>query len=434
MTQKDLGSIYGVSSRWITLAVLFVIGVFNFMDRTLIGILQIPLKADLHISDTQLGALAGTSFALVYTLFGLPMGRIADRTSRKWVLCGAVLVWSSLTALSGMATGFATLLICRMGVALGEAACAPLSHSLISDTFPKERRATAVGVWALTVPAGVILGFLVGGWLSSSVGWRKSFYMVGGAGVIVVLIVVFLLRDPARHDHGSAAGGSPLALKIWPIFSMIWSNNTYRLILLAASFHLLTFHSVTAWLPQFYARVYHLPIRQIGATMALILGVGGAIGTLIGGFGGDRLAERDPRWRIWMSAIASTVMVPLSILQFWAPSLAVSVTLGVVNGALLQVFFAPMIAITQSLMPQNIRAFTGAIYVAFVNVFAMGLGPLGTGALTDVLGKGPHPFHDPLRISLSVVEVGSLVSIGFFVQAARHYMHDAESGPIRPDH
>lgn len=406
-------------SSWYALALLFLVSVFNFLDRTIIGILQIPMKTELNLTDTQVGVLVGGAFGLVYTLAGLPLGRLADRTSRKWVLAGAIAVWTGLTALSGLVHAFVLLVVCRMGVALGEAACAPVSHSLISDLFPAHRRGTAIAIWALGVPLGIILGFLLGGVLNAALGWRLSFVLVGLVGALLAPAVLFLFKDPPRGAFDSPSTAEIPMPSLRTTLSIIWRSRTYRMIIVAASLQLFTFHALNAWLPQFYARTYHLPIAEIGGVMALIAGVGGAIGMFVGGLIGDRLARRDERWRLWVPAIASSLSVPLALAQYWAPSVGVSIALGLVTGALVQVFFAPMIALTQSLMPARIRSFTGAFYVSSVNIFAMTLGPILTGRLSDLFGANPATGDNALRLALSIAQIGSLASILFFILAAR---------------
>jgi predicted MFS family arabinose efflux permease len=419
-------------SSWHALALLFVVSVFNFLDRTLIGILQIPLKAELHLTDTQLGLLIGAAFGLVYTLFGLPLGSLADRTSRKWVLVVALTVWTTLTGLSGLAGSFAVLIICRMGVAFGEAACAPISHSLISDLFPPHRRGSGVAIWAMGVPFGTVLGFLAGGFLNETLGWRHSFMFVGAAGLLLVPLLVFGLKDPVR----GAFDANPVAAQPPPLREMLRTiarNRTYCVILVAAALHLLTSHSTGAWSPQLYARVLHVPVREVGAIMALLAGVGGLVSMSLGGFLGDRLARRDLRWQLWLAALTIAIGVPFALAQYWAPSVAGSVTFGLLHAFVAGAWFAPMIALTQSLMPARIRTFTGAVYVSVVNVISMTLGPVITGRISDVLSAQADIGDQALRYALTAIQLGSLLSIGFFLLAARSVREDLALGAGRPN-
>lgn len=388
-------------SQW-ALALLFVIGVVNYLDRTIIGILQIPMKTELGLSDTQLGLLLGASFALVYTTMGLPLGRLADRTSRKFVLAGALLVWTGLTTLTGFAQSFALLLICRIGVAVGEAGAAPISHSLISDLFPRDRRAGAISIWAMSLPVGILLGFLLGGWLSAALGWRDAFLYVGLAGMLLVPVTMLGLREPKRGSYDGPTRDEALP-PLRQVFGAMWQSRSYRTALGATALHMFSFYAISIWLPQFYARAHSLPIEQVGAVMALLGGVGGMIGMAAAGYISDRAGRRDARWYMWLPAIASAFLVPLSLLQLWTPNLTVSVAIGVLSGAAFQLFFAPMIATTQSLMSARVRTFTGAFYVFFVNVFSMALGPLAVGIASDRLGGAPTD----LAFAMSVCLIGT---------------------------
>lgn len=409
---------------WVALAVLFLIGVFNYLDRTIIGILQIPMKAELGFSDTQLGLLLGASFGLVYTTLGLPLGRLADRTSRKGVLAGALILWTGLTTLTGFARSYSGLLACRVGVALGEAGCAPITHSLISDYFPKHRRATAVSLWALSLPLGILLGFLLGGWLSTALGWRHAFLYVGLAGMLLAPIMLIVLREPTRGAFDGVAEAQPLP-PVKQVLRVMWNCRSYRLILAATALHLFAFYAVSTWLPQFYARAHGLSIKSVGVYMALIGGVGGFIGMACAGYLSDRFGSRDARWYVRLPAIASLLLAPLNLLQLYSPSLMTSVVVGMANGALFQIYFAPMIATTQSLMPSRVRTFTGAFYVFFVNVFSMSLGPLVVGLLSDRLGGGP----DALTLAMSVCLVGTVAASGIYFRVARTLREDLIATP-----
>lgn len=407
---------------WAALALLFVIGVVNYLDRSIISILQIPMKAELGFSDTQLGLLLGASFGLVYTTLGLPFGRLADRSSRKGVLAAALLLWTALTALTGFAKGFGTLLICRMGVAVGEAACAPLSHSLISDLFPRHRRAGAVAIWALSLPLGGVLGALAGGWLGASLGWRHAFLWVGLGGMILVPVTLLALREPRRGQYDGVVEQPPLP-PLAPILGLMWRSRAYRFILIAAALHLFTFYSVSTWMPQFYARAHGLGTREVGSLMAALGGIGTTAGMIVSGALSGRLGRRDARWYLRLPAIASALLVPMTIGQLWAPTLTTSAVFGVASASLMQVYFAPMIAMTQSLMPARVRSFTGAFYVFFANVFAMSVGPLAVGLVSDHLGGGPAALAAAMTLGI----VGTALAIIFFLRAARTVREDLEA-------
>ncbi len=165
------------------LGLLCVVYVVNFVDRQVLAILLQSIKRDLQLSDLQLGLLSGTAFGLFYATLGIPIARLADRFSRKGVIAISIAIWSGMTALCGSASGFAALLVYRVGVGVGEAGGSPPAHSIISDYFPPERRATALGIFSLGVPLGILVGFLAGGWLDQTLGWRLAFVVVGLPGL-----------------------------------------------------------------------------------------------------------------------------------------------------------------------------------------------------------------------------------------------------------
>src|SRR5262245_55990639 len=180
------------------LGVLFVVYIFNFIDRQILAILLQPIKEDLKISDTALGFLTGFAFAVFYTFAGLPLARLADRWVRRSLIAISIALWSVMTATSGLARGFSDLALARIGVGIGEAGATPPAHSLLSDYFPPEKRATALALYASGVPVGVGLGFWLGGWINDTYGWRMAFFVIGLPGVVMALIVRLTVREPIR--------------------------------------------------------------------------------------------------------------------------------------------------------------------------------------------------------------------------------------------
>src|SRR3990167_1168681 len=199
---------FSIRSSWFALAILFVVAIFNYLDRTILSIMQVALKDELGLTDTQLGTLTGLAFAVFYSTLALPIARLADRVSRKRVLATALTVWTLMTAASSMAGGYFSLLACRVGVAVGEAGCVPTTMSLISDYFPRHKRALAMAVWGLALPLGGMLGFAVGGQLTAAVGWRHTFLIVGLSGLVMTPVVLFFMREPKRgRFDGAPADG-----------------------------------------------------------------------------------------------------------------------------------------------------------------------------------------------------------------------------------
>ncbi|WP_337185269.1 MFS transporter [Phenylobacterium sp.] len=400
------------------LAVLFVVALFNHVDRTILSILQVPIKQDMGLSDTQLGALTGMAFAAVYCTLALPMSRVADRVVRKFLMAAALALWSIMTALSGLVTSFWMLVVLRMGVALGESCCSPTTLSLLSDYFPRARRGLPMAIWSTSVPVGTMLGLVGGGWLTAALGWRDAFIVVGLAGLLIVPAVL-LLKEPRRgqFDDADAAAVAPPPLR--EALATLWRLKAMRWLLAAGSFQAFVLCALQLWSAPFYARVFQIPLENIGLVLGLLFGVGGGLGALLGGYLVDRTARRSVRWYGWLPALACLGMIPLSLGQYLVGSMAVSVAFGLGAFVLLNFYLAPLNAATQSLVPPGMRAFTSAMLLVFSNLIGLGLGPLFTGVVSDILtanGLG----DEALRYALALTLLAALPAAACFYLASRH--------------
>jgi len=419
--EAEVGPAAGPSSpwrKWYALGVLILIGLFNYIDRQSLAILQIPIKRELSLSDTQLGALTGLAFALLYTSMGLPLGRLADRGNRKTLIAVALGLWSLMTAASGLAVGMITLVIARMGVAFGEAACAPTSHSLISDYFPREQRATAIGTWMLTFPVGTMLGFVAGGWLATALGWRQAFAMLGLCGFALVPLVWLTMREPQR----GATDGVPVTSEQLPwvaALRKLWSLRAFRHATIGGALVDYTLYATLNWNAPFYNRAFGLSMHEIAAHLALISGVGGGLGVYLGGALTDRLGRRDARWYAWVPAIAALAAVPMMLIQYFTVVPRLSLWVGVLSALFLSSFLAPLVATGQSLVPASMRAFTSAVLVLAVNIVGLGLGPLFTGMISDWLVSHHNLGNDSLRYAITASALVSIWGAAHFLRAAR---------------
>jgi MFS family permease len=405
---------------WYALTVLLLVSIFNYIDRQSLAILQIPIKRELALSDTQLGALTGLSFAILYSSLALPIARLADRGNRVWLITIALGIWSFMTAASGLAIGMTTLTLCRMGVALGEAGCVPASHSLISDYFSRQRRATAIATWALSFPIGTMLGFVTGGWLSSAFGWRRAFVILGLGGLCLIPLML-TLREPRRGaTDGLTApiqGGTPqLALAI----KTLWSLRAFRHAALAGALIDFTLYATLNWNAPFYNRAFGLSGKDLAQHMALLSGVGSGLGVYLGGRIADRLARRDARWYLWTPALAGVAAVPCMCLQYFTSQPNVSLLAGYLPAALLSSFLAPLVATAQLLVPANLRAFTSAVLALVVGIVGLGLGPLVTGMLSDLFDLHYGFGRDSLRYAIALSGLAALWGAAHFARAAHH--------------
>jgi MFS family permease len=412
--------------KWYALGVLILVALFNYIDRQSLAILQIPIKSELGLSDTQLGALTGIAFAFLYATLALPIARVADRSNRIVLISAALIVWSLMTAGCGLATGMLTLTLFRMGVAFGEAGCVPATHSLISDYFPRDQRATAIGIWTLSFPIGTMLGFLAGSWLNTAFGWRHAFFVLGIGGVCLAPLVLFTLREPQRGATEShvASGEIPsLAVAV----RTLWSLRSFRHATFAGALVDFTLYATLNWNAPFYNRVFELPMNQIAMPLALVSGIGG-LGAYFGGVVADRLARRDARWYMWLPGVAAFLAVPLMMLQYFTANYHVSIVTGVLTTMLLNSFLAPLVATAQSLVSATLRAFTSAVLVLCVNLLGLGLGPLVTGMLSDLLISRFGLEQTSLRYAIAASALAALWGAAHFMRAAVYLRGELPEG------
>jgi len=403
------------------LGILFVVFVFNFVDRQILAILLEPIKADLGASDTAMGFLTGIAFALFYTVAGIPIARMADRGSRRTVIAVGLALWSGMTALSGMAQTFAQLALARVGVGVGEAACSPPAHSLLADYFPPERRATALAIYAMGIHVGILVGFIVGGWANQLLGWRQAFFIVGLPGLVLAIVVRLTVREPVRGITDGLAHATEMP-SVSEALGILRKLGSLRHMAIGAGLHSFAGYGLAAWGPAFLARVHHMGSAEIGTWLGLITGFGGMIGAILGGTLADRLGARDERWRLWVPTLASIVEVPFLVaFLLWptpGPALAIAVP-GILAGAM---WLGPVFATTQTLVRPDMRALTSAVLLFVINLIGLGLGPQAVGVLNDAM-KGTFGA-EAIRYSLLLVGLTNLWAAAHFALAARDVRKD----------
>ena len=366
------------------LGLLCLVYVVNFVDRQVLSILLQSIKEDLALSDAQLGLLSGTAFGIFYATLGVPIARLADLLSRKWVLTVSLALWSGMTALCGTAASFATLLVYRIGVGVGEAGGSPPSHSLISDYFPEERRGTALGIFSLGVPLGILVGFLAGGWLNEELGWRTAFLAVGLPGILLAAVVAATLREPSRGEPNSSVAGE-VPITTMQIIRFLWGSRSMRYTALGSALYAFVGYTSATWAPSFLMRTYGMESGEVGTWLALILGIGGGVGVYAGGALSDAWARRNPRGRLYVPAIAVAIGLPFSIPIFLVDDVSVALGFLIVPSILGMMYQGPAFAVTQALATPRMRATAAGILLFVINIIGLACGPALTGLLSDAL-------------------------------------------------
>ncbi|HEY5646581.1 MAG TPA: MFS transporter [Pseudomonadales bacterium] len=372
------------SFRTYALSVLVVVYTFNFIDRQILSILLEPIKQDLGLSDTQLGLLTGFAFALFYATLGIPIARWADQHNRRNLIALALAVWSAMTALSGLAMNFWHLLIARIGVGVGEAGCSPPAHAMIADYYPADKRATALGIYSLGIPVGILFGFIAGGWMNEFFGWRVAFFVVGIPGLLLALVVRFTVREPARGMAEGRMDSSEIPT-VQEIFRLLWSKRAFRHMAFGGALTAFVGYGIVNWVPAFFMRSHGMNTGEIGTWLGLILGIPGGIGIAWGGFLADRLGARDTRWYLRLVAVALALAVPFSFGVYLLPNPYWALAFLVLPVMLGNFYQATTFSQTQGLVELRMRAVAAAVLLFVLNIIGLGLGPFAVGFLSEML-------------------------------------------------
>ncbi|MET4133341.1 putative MFS family arabinose efflux permease [Porphyrobacter sp. MBR-155] len=382
-------NVSGSRSVRVTLWILLIVYIFNFIDRQIVNILAEPIARDLGLSDTQIGLMTGLAFALFYTVLGIPIARFADRssTSRPAVIAVSLAIWSGMTALCGLAQNFSQLLLARIGVGVGEAGCTPPAHSLISDIVPPEKRSSALAFYSLGIPIGTLMGMVIGGILADFVGWREAFLIVGLPGVALALVVWFVLKDPRRSDAQMILRNQnqPAALPLMDALRVVVSSRAFVLLLFAGSAASFLSYGKTTWTTIFFQRTHDLTPGEVGLWFGIVGGVGGIVGTVLGGYLADRFGAKNRRHVLSAPAIGMALAVPLALLAYNSPSWPMALVLLFLPTMFNSFYYGPTYSAAQGLVPIRARAIAAATLLFFQNLIGLGLGPLFFGMLSDLL-------------------------------------------------
>ncbi|MBJ18111.1 MAG: MFS transporter [Deltaproteobacteria bacterium] len=407
----------------IALGILSLVYAINLLDRQILSMLLVPIQEDLGVSDTALGFLTGTSFALFYATAGIPIARWADRGTRTHIIAIGLVLWSAATAACGLARSFAHLAIARVLVGVGEAAGSPPSHSLIADYFPPERRARSLALYTMGASVGLGLGYALGGSLGERFGWRITFFVVGVPGVLMALVVRFGMKEPARgasEGRGDIDAQPPMGMALRQLAGI----RSYRHIALATALYNLASYGFMMWVPTFLIRVHEVDRTESGVWLGLIAAGCGLAGAYTGGWLADFGAARDRRWFCWLPACAGLLATPFIFafllvdtgelaLLCYAPITFISAT-----------WSAPTFAAVQGLVPLRMRSMASAVLLFVLNLIGLGLGPQFVGILNDLLGD--RYGLEAIRYSLLVIGMGKAWGAIHSLLAARDLRADLD--------
>lgn len=406
------------SYRYWVLAVLFVAYTFNFIDRQIMGILNVPIQAELGASDEQMGLLGGLSFAMLYCGLGIPIAYLADRWDRSWIMTISLALWSGFTAICGVAQNYTQLFLARMGVGVGEAGGVAPAYSLIADYFPPKERARALAVYSFGIPIGSAAGIAFGGVIAQAWDWRVAFVAVGLAGVLFAPLFRLVLREPPRGRYDVKADAAPDAPKpksasFLSSISYIGKKPSFWLLSIGAAFSSMMGYGSFYWIPTFLQRSYGFSLTEAGFYYGAILLVGGVIGVWLGGFLGDKLGASKRSMFALVPACAWLLAMPCYAFGLLSPSREIAFVLFLVPTALGLVWLGPVIAAVQHLAPATMRTMASASFLLINNLIGIGVG-------TWLLGRMSVELAD--RFGEESLRYSILAGTSFYIVAALLYL------------
>ena len=420
-------SIYSKAYTRYVLGVLVVVYVFNFIDRQILAILAPAIKDELLLSDTQIGALSGVAFGIFYATLGIPIARLADRYSRVSIISICLSIWSLMTAFSGLATNFVQLLIARIGVGIGEAGGSPPSHSLLADYFAPGKRATALGIYALGVPIGILFGNLAGGWIGEIFGWRQAFFLVGLPGIVLAIILKLTVKEPPR-GYSEEKPADTTTVPFRTVVKTMWGFKSFKYIALGAGTQAFVGYGAIAWMPSFLVRAHDLSIGEVGTALGLIIGFFGGIGTLLSGVIGDKLGAKSVKYYMLVPAYGFLIAVPAGAAVFLVDDLYLVLAIYTIPAFLVNLYTGPTFAMTQSLAPLAMRAAASALLLFIINIIGLVFGPTTVGIISDLLQSSMQMNDvESLQMALLACNFVYLFSFYYYFQASRHLETDLNS-------
>jgi len=407
--------------RYLVLALLLLVYTINFVDRIMLGILVPPIKAELGLTDTELGLLGGTAFALFYTALGIPLGWLADRANRVWIITTALALWSAFTAGCGLAQNFVQLFVARIGVGIGEAGGTAPSYSLLSDYFGPAERARALGIFSFGIPIGSALGLVIGGTIASAIDWRTAFLSVGVAGLVLAPFVRLAVREAPRGglDPPAARTAPP---PLGTVVRLLFAKRSFWGLALGGGFSAMMGYGLLFWLPSFFMRSYGLTLLETCLYVGGITLVGSTSGIWLGGWLADRFGTRSRAAYALVPAGALLLSAPFHVAGVLSTSRSLGLLVLVIPIALSSAWVGPTLCAVQHLVQPGMRATGSALFLFVDNLIGIGLGSLVIGAISD--GLSARYGAESLRYAILAGTVFYLLGAALFALTARRLDRD----------
>lgn len=388
------------AARRYTLGVLVVVYTFNFVDRQILAILLPAIRAEFGVDDWVLGFLAGSAFAVFYATLGVPIALLGDRWNRRNLIAIAVAIWCGMTALSGAASNIVQLALARIGVGIGEAGCSPPAHSIIADLYPPEERSTAMGIYTLGIPIGIMLAYLGGGWVAQNIGWRQAFVLVGAPGLVMAFVVRFTLKEPVRgmSEQRTDTGKH---VSILSVARFLLRRKSFLHLAVGAGLASFNGYAIISFFPSFMVRSHDMSLAEIGLYLGPIIGIAGGLGFAGGGFLADKASRWGMQWSLWIVSVATLIAWLFLFPIYLADDPYLVLVFLVVPTTFSNFYLATTFAQVQAMVGLRMRAVASALLLFLLNIIGLGFGPQITGILSDLLREVAG--NESLRYSLMVV-------------------------------
>jgi len=410
--------------RKYVLFILTLTYVVNYLDRQILAILMPQIKVEFGLSYREIGYLIGPVFAIVYAVLGVPLAVFADRFNRRNIIATSLAVFSLMTVFSSYAVGFWTMALARFGTGVGEAGTGPAINSVIADLYPPAERATALSFYTAGLNVGLLLAFFGGGWISEHYGWRVAIVSAGVPGLLLAVLLLFTVWEPKRGLVEALPDTDPPSFMA--VVRCLWRQHSFRWMAIGTSFSSFGGYAAIAFIPSFLKVSHHMSPAEIGVSLALLTGVGGALGTYFAGVFADRYGARDVRWNMYVPIIATFVAAPFIPVFYLADNLSLALASAIIPVMMGAAYVGPAYAMAQALVPLRMRARAVAILLLVLNIIGLGLGPPVVGAVADLLQ--PRFGADALRYAMLTMILTGLMGAFCYWRASRTLKGDLERG------